>query len=128
VSGQRLVALFAPPEPEHRLVAYFHGNGEELGDLSPLATTLVKRGVGVLFVEYPGYGRAAGGEATEENLYAVADAALLGLQARGIGGRRVSQAIPGAELEIFAGGEHYDLWRREDGRLVGMIIDQAMVR
>jgi len=214
VSGQPLFALFAPPEPGRRLVAYFHGNGEELGDLSTLATTLVKRGVGILFVEYPGYGLAKAGEATEENLYAVADAALLDLQARGIGrervvlvgyslgsgvaaemalrgrgdrlvlvapftsmddmaqlflpivpasfyvrdhfdtlgkasrltlptvvvhgdadslipvvmGRRVRDAIPGAELAIFAGGEHYDLWRREDGRLVGMIIDQAVMR
>jgi alpha-beta hydrolase superfamily lysophospholipase len=214
VSGLPLVALFAPPAPGRRLVAYFHGNGEELGDLSRLATTLTGRGAGILFVEYPGYGLAKAGTATEANLYAVADAALLDLQTRGIGrerivlvgfslgtgvaaemalrgrgdrllliapytsmddmvqlflpvvpssffvrdhfdtlskaprlalptvvvhgdadslipvvmGRRVSGAIAGAKLEVFAGGEHHDLFTREDGRLVDLIVDQTLDR
>lgn len=214
VAGQQRVALFAPPKPGRRLVAYFHGNGEEVGDLTPLATKLVERGAGILFVEYPGYGWASSGEATEENLYAVADAALVDLEERGLGrerivlvgyslgtgvaaemalrgrgdrlvliapytsmgdmaqrflpivpasfyvrdsfdtlgkaprlalearvvhgdadslipvamGRRVSEAIPGAELVIFAGGEHYDLFRREHGRLVDLILDQTLDR
>lgn len=214
VAGKPLVALFAPPQPGRRLVAYFHGNGEELGDLSRLATRLTRDGVGVLFVEYPGYGLAQGGEATEANLYAVADAALLEVQARGIGrdrvvlvgyslgsgvaaemalrgrgdrlvliapftsmddmaqlflpivpasfyvrdhfdtlgkapklalptvvvhgeadslipvamGRRVQGAIAGAKLEIFTGGEHHDLFGREDGRLVARIVEEAVIR
>jgi len=214
VSGLPLVALFAPPQPGRRLVAYFHGNGEELGDLAPLATRLIEHGAGILFVEYPGYGLADRGAATEANIYAVADAALLELQARGIGrervvlvgyslgsgvavemavrgrgdrlvliapytsmddmvqrflpvvpssffvrdhfdtlskaprltlptvvvhgdadslipvamGRRVSQAIAGAKLEIFEGGQHHDLYTRDDGRLVRLIVDRASIR
>ena len=213
VSGLSLVALFAPPKAEKRLVAFFHGNAQELGDLSHLATALTERGIGILFVEYPGYGLAKRGPTTEANIYAVADAALSDLQADGIGherivlgghslgtgvaaemalrgrgdrlllispytsmddmaqrflpivpasfyvrdhfdtlskaprlrlptvvvhgdsdslipvamGRRVSDAIAGAELVIFARGSHNDLFTRERGRLVQLIAAQATI-
>ena len=58
-----------------RVVAYFHGNGEDLADSVPMISLLRSFGVGVLAVEYPGYG-IAGGRPSEEGAYAAAESAL----------------------------------------------------
>src|SRR5438105_4424343 len=54
------VALWAAPPPGGLVVVHFHGNGEQLADLRDVVAALRSRGLGVLAVEYPGYGLAAG--------------------------------------------------------------------
>ena len=72
-----------------RVVAYFHGNGEDLADSIPMISLLRTLGVGVLAVEYPGYG-IAGGRPSENGAYAAAQSALDWLRSeQGIGPERV---------------------------------------
>jgi uncharacterized protein len=72
-----------------RVVAYFHGNGEDLADSIPMISVLRSLGVGVLAVEYPGYG-IAGGSPSEQGAYAAAESALGWLRTEhGVGADRV---------------------------------------
>jgi hypothetical protein len=72
-----------------KVVAYFHGNGEDLADSIPMISLLRSLGMGVLAVEYPGYG-IAGGTPSESGAYAAAESALGWLRAeRGVGPDRV---------------------------------------
>jgi fermentation-respiration switch protein FrsA (DUF1100 family) len=72
-----------------RVVAYFHGNGEDLADSIPMISLLRSLGVGVLAVEYPGYG-IAGGLPSENGAYAAAESALQWLRTeQGVGADRV---------------------------------------
>lgn len=73
--AQEVVALFLPPPAAAPVVAYFHGNAEELADIAPLAHAIQRAGLGVLAVEYPGYGLAPGAP-TEQSLYRAAETAL----------------------------------------------------
>ena len=63
-----------------KVVAYFHGNGEDLADSVPMVSLLRSLGMGVLAVEYPGYG-VAGGTPSEQGAYAAAQSALDWLRA-----------------------------------------------
>jgi uncharacterized protein len=49
-----------PHEHPRGAVVYFHGNGENLGDLPEVAAWLHRRGLSVLLVEYRGYGKSRG--------------------------------------------------------------------
>jgi len=87
--------LFRTPEAAFlyfqgkKVVAYFHGNGEDLADSIPMISLLRSLGMGVLAVEYPGYG-IAGGRPSERGAYAAAESALGWLRAeRGVGSERV---------------------------------------
>jgi uncharacterized protein len=72
-----------------KVVAYFHGNGEDLADSVPMVSLLRSLGMGVLAVEYPGYG-VAGGSPSERGAYAAAESALLWLRSeKEIGPERV---------------------------------------
>ncbi len=76
-SAGRTVYVFHAPAPAGApTVVHFHGNGEELSDLVPLAWAFRRAGIGFFAAEYPGYGRAKAYEATEQNLYTDAEAAL----------------------------------------------------
>ncbi len=85
--GPRLVELAQPTGPATRIlewpakggertVVYFHGNGQTMFDELPLATELASRGLGVVLVEYRGYGLTYGDPPTEDAMYADADAAI----------------------------------------------------
>jgi uncharacterized protein len=52
--------LWMPAPGEGPVVVHFHGNAEQIARLAPLGTLFVRRGVGFLAVEYPGYPGAAG--------------------------------------------------------------------
>jgi len=72
-----------------RTVVHFHGNGETIGEGGYRAQELVTRGLGVVLVEYRGYGVSKGNSPTEEGLYADAEAVLDGLSKEGIGPDRI---------------------------------------
>lgn len=84
-----VIALFGPPQGGKPVIVHFHGNGEELVDLTPLARELQSAGFGILFVEYPGYGMAKGQPTNEHAIYDAAERALRELDDRGYGADRV---------------------------------------
>lgn len=87
--GVEVQALLWPAPPGAPTVVHFHGNGETLRTVAEIGPALRRRGVGVLLVEYRGYGNAAGAP-TEEGLYLDAAAALDALAARGAPAERVA--------------------------------------
>ena len=60
------------------VLAYFHGNGEQLADAIPIGRWAHAHGLGFFAVEYPGYGEA-GGAPSEASILAAAHKALLHL-------------------------------------------------
>lgn len=88
--GVEVHALYLPAPVGAPVVVHFHGNGETIGDNVARAEALHHRGLGLLLVEYRGYGVSRGsGEPSEQGLYLDADAALDELGRRGIGADRV---------------------------------------
>lgn len=81
----------APSRDGARTIVHFHNNRETAESRADLARELHARGLGVLLVEYRGYGASGGAptEPTEEGLYADAECALDMLAARGVGPERV---------------------------------------
>jgi fermentation-respiration switch protein FrsA (DUF1100 family) len=75
--------------PGARIVVHFHNNRETAESTADLARSLRDHGLGVLLVEYRGYGASQGAEPSETGLYFDAEAALAMLEARGIGPERV---------------------------------------
>lgn len=76
-SGRTVFALHVPPAKKHAVtIVHFHGNAEELGQLTPLAWSFRRAGLGFFAVEYPGYGLAKEYAPTEESIYADSEAAL----------------------------------------------------
>ncbi len=83
--GVAVHALDLPGPPGARTIVHFHNNRDTAADAVGLAHELRERGLGVLLVEYRGYGLSRGAEPSEEGLYDDAEAALDGLAARGVG-------------------------------------------
>lgn len=81
--GVRVQTVYFPAPEGAPTIVHFHGNGESLRSVVPFGAALARRGVGVLLVEYRGYGSVAGAP-TEEGLYLDAKAALDALEAEGV--------------------------------------------
>lgn len=76
--GERLRAwLMTPPAPQaaRARIVYFHGNGGNLSNWSPILTSIVRRGYAVLAIDYRGYGLSTG-RPTERGLYRDVEAAV----------------------------------------------------
>ena len=68
------IALVYLPNPDARFtIWFFHGNGEDLGDLEPWLRMLRDAGYAVLAFDYPGYG-VSGGSPSEAGLCSAARA------------------------------------------------------
>lgn len=73
--GERLRAwVMRAPTPRGNVV-YFHGNGANLSNWSPILTGIVKRGYSVVAFDYRGYGTSTG-HPTERGLYRDVDAVV----------------------------------------------------
>lgn len=59
-TGRRLLAWYIPPDQGQLVLAYFHGNGGNLGDRRDRLRRYAAQGWGVLMPEYPGYGGNSG--------------------------------------------------------------------
>ena len=94
--GTRLAGVYLPPHhasnpvgqsdgrtvgQKHSAMLWFYGNGENVGAIWDIVVAWQPPGVGVLVVDYPGYG-ASGGRATEPGLYEAADLAYRALAGR----------------------------------------------
>jgi hypothetical protein len=79
--GQRLVAWHVAPHGDKPVILYFHGNGGALRYRVERFRTLIRDGVGLVGVEYRGYGGNEGNP-TEAGLIADAEAAYAFAAAR----------------------------------------------
>ena len=100
-NGTRLAGLYLPPQhpvglsdpkglpggrrrtagQRHAGLLWFYGNGENIGAIWDIVVAWQPPGVGVLVMDYPGYG-ASGGGTTEPGLYEAADLAYQTLAGR----------------------------------------------
>jgi uncharacterized protein len=83
-------ALYFSAAEKRPTVVLFHGNGSTIGDDVDLADALHSHGLGVLLVEYRGYGVSRGSPTpSEPGLYLDAMTALDALEQRGVKKERV---------------------------------------
>lgn len=66
----------AHTHPGAPLAVFMHGNGEQLADSVRFGRALARRGVDLVGLEFPGYGRATGSGPSESSLIAAARASL----------------------------------------------------
>ncbi|WP_133128144.1 alpha/beta hydrolase [Legionella nagasakiensis] len=81
--GLQLSAWYKPAVKPHPTVLYLHGNAGHIGYRIPLARQFMNEGLGVLLLEYRGYGGNAG-YPSEQGLYMDARAAMHFLKTQGI--------------------------------------------
>jgi hypothetical protein len=74
--GRTVHALYARARADAPTIVHFHGNGEELADMTDFIALFRARGFGVLAVEYPGYGLSKPGDPNESAIYEDAEVAL----------------------------------------------------
>ncbi len=86
--GLSLLSWYLPPREGRPIVAYFHGNGGNIGHRAERIERFSREGYGVLLVEYRGYGGNPGAP-TQTGLFDDAQAAGDFLQREGIGGGRL---------------------------------------
>jgi fermentation-respiration switch protein FrsA (DUF1100 family) len=94
--GVAVHAIELPAPAGARTLVHFHNNRQTVEAVADFARAMRSRGLGVLLVEYRGYGDSRGEEPSEEGLYRDAEAALDMLAARGTGPDRV--VLSGASL------------------------------
>ena len=82
-------AIELPAPAGARTVVHFHNNRQTVEAAADYARAIRARGLGVLLVEYRGYGASRGDEPSEEGLYRDAEAGLAMLAARGVGPDRI---------------------------------------
>jgi fermentation-respiration switch protein FrsA (DUF1100 family) len=58
--GERVIAWHVPPQGDRPLVLYLHGNGGALVHRAERFAALVRHGVGLLAIDYRGYGGSTG--------------------------------------------------------------------
>lgn len=71
--GQRIATVFQKAPSEKYVALYFHGNAEDLGQVSENTYDLLRKGISVLAMDYPGYGLSEG-KPTEESCQKAAEA------------------------------------------------------
>jgi hypothetical protein len=87
--GLSLLAWYLPPREGRPVIAYFHGNGGNIGYRAERLRRFGDAGFGVLMPEYRGYGGNPGSP-SEAGIFADAAAALAFLKDDGIVGDRVT--------------------------------------
>jgi uncharacterized protein len=91
--GTPVRATQFPSADDAPIVVYFHGNGVVMGDVLWMAREFRQRGLGVVLVEYRGYGLsadAAHAAPSETGLYEDAEAVLTALASQGFGPERIA--------------------------------------
>lgn len=81
--GLRLTAMYRAAQPGRRTIVFFHGNGDNLEGAAHATRGLAADGLGVLLVEYRGYGGNPGSPG-EAGLYADGEAAMRWLGEAGV--------------------------------------------
>jgi fermentation-respiration switch protein FrsA (DUF1100 family) len=112
--GSAVHALYARASEGAPTLVHFHGNGEELADLTALVDVFRRRGLGVLAVEYPGYGLSKKSEPSETAIYDTAEVALRDLREN----KRVSPASTVLSGQSLGSGVAVEMARRGRGARV----------
>jgi uncharacterized protein len=102
--GERLVAWFAPPQPDRPLILYFHGNGGVLADRAERFREMLAKGYGLLAIAYRGYDGSTGAP-TQKGLLLDAEAAYAEAARRGYSGKRlvlIGESLGGGVATILA--------------------------
>jgi uncharacterized protein len=86
--GLGLVSWYRPPPSGRPVILYFHGNGGHIGYRAERLRRFVDAGLGVLLLEYRGYGGNSGAP-SEHGLYADAEAAIEFLERQEIAPERL---------------------------------------
>jgi uncharacterized protein len=86
--GLRLISWYRSPRPHRPVMAYFHGNGGNIGYRRDRLRYFAGHGYGVLLAEYRGYGGNSG-EPCESGLFRDGEAALDFLADDGVAHDRV---------------------------------------
>jgi uncharacterized protein len=73
--GEQLHAWQIPAASPRARIVYFHGNGGNLSNWSPIVTGIARQGYSIFAFDYRGYGRSSG-RPTEEGLYRDVDAVV----------------------------------------------------
>ncbi len=81
--GLVLNGWYAPAAGKPFTIVFFHGNGDNLRTIAPIATPFLHTGYGFLLAEYRGYSGMPG-KPTEQGLYADARAYIKSLIALGV--------------------------------------------
>lgn len=84
----RLLAWYKPAQQHLATIVYLHGNAGNIESRLPIARAFLKKGYGVLLVEYRGFGGNPGNP-TEKGLYSDAQAALDFLHQANIASRTI---------------------------------------
>lgn len=66
---------FPPPSGDAPVLLWTHGNAEDIGSLAPLLEIFAGQGVGLLAIDYPGYGLSPG-KPSESECYRAIDSAF----------------------------------------------------
>jgi fermentation-respiration switch protein FrsA (DUF1100 family) len=93
--GVAIAAWYSPPAKARGALLYLHGNAGNLGSLGAKLKPYLAAGLGVLAIDWRGYGTSQG-QPSEDGLYEDGRAALEFLTARGIAPERI--AIHGESL------------------------------
>lgn len=80
--GTHTAALYWPPMPGFTTLLVFHGNGDTIFDIHGEARAFRRRGLGVMLVEYRGYGTTYGPPPSEASLYGDGEVAFQWLRDR----------------------------------------------
>jgi uncharacterized protein len=86
--GLALNSWYLPPQDRRPVIAYFHGNGGNIGYRGERLRRFAQQGYGVLLAEYRGYGGNSG-VPCEQGLFTDGWAALDFLARSGIGSERI---------------------------------------
>lgn len=81
--GLKERGLWFPPDKDHPVIVYFHGNAGNIGTRLGRARKYLGKGYGVALVEYRGYGGNPG-VPSEKNLYEDARAAIDAIRDKGV--------------------------------------------
>ncbi len=88
VDGLSLLSWYRPPRQGRPVIAFFHGNGGNIGHRADRVQRFAREGYGVLMAEYRGYGGNPGSP-SEAGLYDDARAGLDFLHREGIAAARL---------------------------------------
>ncbi|ASQ44697.1 alpha/beta hydrolase [Legionella clemsonensis] len=81
--GLELMSWYKPALPDKPTILYLHGNAGHIGYRMPLVRQFLAAGLGVLLLEYRGYGGNKG-QPSERGLYSDGEAGLEFLQQQGV--------------------------------------------
>jgi fermentation-respiration switch protein FrsA (DUF1100 family) len=104
--GAKIILWHVPPKPGHRVVLYFHGNGEVLAWLVPRFREIIADGTGLVVMSDRGYGGSSGSP-SEQALLRDAAAAYDFARARYDASRIIAWGFSlGSGLAVAVAAEH----------------------